>query len=648
MQGQQTHQQVTAAPKFLGTVILDCKHQPIAQCLPSWELQQAVLPSLQKNHEQIKQLRHLEDQPEIPVDRPSFVEQPANWDQIGCWIESDRYKPESREEWSIKNMAWQFATNLYTSLSIGTKSAYKALLQWSKHHLANLTQNKILQILSNARAATAYGNNIPSSLWKTDRWSREQARREAVKEQLSRATSILKAHATNNGWALQSEPDRLALRQLHNWDEGRARCGNSYWWIRYNSPGLEHLKDFGVTSWCKTGHVCSCPGCSDCALWESEKETAEWDWEGAYGEQFPILAEFSVTGDTDAKQLKQAVQKMVKRKSIQHAWGNCFGAFVPTQRGYTLQLMIRPDMLNQDWCLGEMRYKWGEVCSELFGKFGQVIIREPELPALDLAIELILKAERELFRLIDEQVVSPQTGWKWFCNWIGSKPGAKGMNRIFHGPGFRNFRLDVDGDESEELSPNIGDPLLDGISSDDEDEVDEKSEPDFPKTWFSLEKQFNKGYLFKVEDPYLNQTIYLDLGGYSLNSIPLEYINHVTQKPLAGCASSTRILGKNSGVKQGDCGLSPGDENCQTRETPAPDGFKQWQPAKQPQPVNPWATYSPEQRAREKGTFKGKKTTTLEANQFMSAETLTREQSLQVAKKIDPDYESSLLAVRLF
>lgn len=621
-------------PKFLGTTILDCANQPIYQCLPSWELQQSVLPLLQANHAAIKDTKHFESQPVIELDRPEFQEKEADWDQIGCWVESERYTPESREEWSIKNMAWQFAVNLYTSLNLGTKSAYKALLQWSKYHLAKLTQNKILQILSNARAATAYGENIPSSLWRTERWTKEQSRREAVGEQLSRATNTLKLHATKNGWALQSESDRLALRQLHNWDEGRARCGNSYWWIRYNSPGLEHLKDFGVTSWCKTGHVCSCPACSNCALWESEKETADWDWEGAYGEQYPVVVEFSIGSDFDAKQVKQAVQKMVKRRSIIEAWDCCFGAFVPTVRGYTLQLIMRADKVNQDWCIGEMTYKWAEICSQLFGKHGQVVIREPELPAIDCAIELILKAERELFRLIDEQLISPKTGWSWFCNWIGSKPGAKGMNRIFHGPGFRNHRLEIaddkPDDEVEELSPNMGDPILDDISS----------EPDFPKTWFSLEKQFHKGYLYKVEDPYLNQTIYLDLGGYSLNSIPQEYINSVTGKALSGCASSARILDKSKRDKHGDRGLTP--------ESVKPDGFEQWRPASQLQPVNPWQTYSPETRAREKGTFKGKKSTTLESNQFMSAESLARKQGVEVAKKIDPDHESNLLALKFF
>lgn len=646
--GQQVGQQ---SPRWTGTVIDDGNGlTAIPEATPSWELMQGLLPYLQANHAEIKATKHSPAPPpqKFGIETVEYTPSPADWDQIGDWIQSDMYTPENRDDWEVKNKAWHFAANLFLSLKLCAKDAYRSLVQWSGWHKAGLTQNKILQTLSNARAMLCGYSNPPASLWKTDRWDREKCRREHLKEQLTSATGKLQAHATNNGWNAQTEADRLALRQLHNWNEGRARCGNSYWWVRYESPGLEHLREFGVTSFCKTGHVCSSPGCPDCALWETEKETADWEWERAYGIGLPVVVQFDIGPDVDAKTLKTVVARMVKRRRIQSHWYGCFGCYVPTSNGYSLQLMMQPSIVNKPGVVAEMSELWNECCLNQLSKFGRVSISEPNLPAIDCAIELILKAERELFRLIDDGFISIATGWKWFCNWIGSKPGAKGMNRIFHAPGWRDFKAGLA--EDEELNPNMLDPMLDDNSSESEEGVNQTvPDHDFPRTWFSLESQYHKGWLLKVEDPYLNQTIYLNLGGYNQADIPKEYLDTKTGKAVCYASSAQHSNHSSKSEAGQDRGLSPRAQG----QIPQPAYQRREIKAVVPQPLNPnfnpWQTYSPEARARAKGTFRGAKPeTTLADNQYMQPETLTREVGLSVHKKIDPDRESNLLALELF
>lgn len=606
-------------------------------------------------------------------DIPAWTEQPADWQQIkGIVLNEPHWNPAKRSDASTPaQVAWEFGVQLYCKLKLSTKNAYRGLLEWAKRYEFPLTHNKAVGILSNARSMACATNPgaIPINLWQTDRWQLEKAKRGEIKATLSTATKILRAHLHDGGWAVHGEHEQLSLRQLNNWDEGRARCGNSYWWIKYDSPGLEHLKPAGTTAFCKTGHACNSPGCAECALFESERETGEWDWEAAYGVQLPYILTLTVDYNHGPKELKQAVSKMVKRRSIIRLWDGCFGVYAATVQGYSLQLMISREMAESNDFLQTTTEQWGIVCSQLFGKFGTATLSRQDKPAIDVAIDLCLLAERNLFSLIATRSIDPQTGWNWFTCWIGNKPGAKGMNRVFHAPGWRKFALKVDDKidklAGEELSLNSELQLLTGNSAEEEEIEPERN---FPRTWFSLESQVRKGFLLKAYDPYIQQTIYLDLGGQTKGSIPTEYVDPTTEKPIA---SYTLEASRSTGVSV-DHGLSPqakgfkSKSKSETSLPPEPEKFTQWAPATGhiPAPVDLWSTYSPEDRARAKGTFKGPKVSSdnqhnrsprqkaieLTPAHFRAEQTpeLVEQLNLEVVKKINPDHSENLLGMRFF
>lgn len=439
----------------------------------------------------------LEDPPRPPD--PEYIIEEANWDLIA--EEGKLYNPAVKTG-KPADLCWEFACALYNKFHLSAKDAMRALREWSaKYHV--LALNKLKQILSNARNTA--GSNAPSSLWQTDRWIREKSRREHNREMFTRAARKLETHISGGGWNVGiTEHDKLACRQIENWIEGRSRCGNSYWWIRYQSPGLEEIP--GVKTYCKTCHACGSPGCPECALQQTEREVAEWDWQAAYGIRFPKILDLWVSREFDVHDLKSLISKLTKRQAGMHLEG-CFGAFVPTPEGYRLRIMV-PGTFTR-YAQAELCDAWVEVCRKYADKLGQSELRDSDLPAEEMAVELILKAERELFELVDRDRIDLPTAWKWFSAWIGSKPGSKGMNRVWHGPGFRKFRL-------PEITPNMEEDDMLDVNSDDDDE--EK----FPRTWMSLESNAKKGFILKVFDPYLEQVVYMDPGD-RLSAIPSEY-----------------------------------------------------------------------------------------------------------------------------
>lgn len=508
--------------------------------------------------EELRRCKKIAEIQEIKVEVPEpepYITQKANWEEIEST--GKEYSPARRPEDNPKNLAWEFACNLYNRFKLSAKDALRALCEWSARYYT-LPYGKIKQILSNARNTA--GPNAPSSLWKTDRWLREKVRRDHTRDMLVRATKALSDHVTDSGWKVSlSEKEKLAARQLSQWAEGRSRCGNSYWWAKYQSPGLEEMP--GVETYCKTCHACGSPGCSECALYQTEKEVGQWDWPAAYGIRFPKTLDLWVSRDFGIHELKSLVSKLTKRVSG-FPIHERFGAFIPTPEGYRLRIIVPGNFSDSDY--SAVVSGWADVCRKYADTLGQAELSEVDMPAEELAVELILMAERELFELVDRGSVCPELGWKWFKAWVGDKPGAKGMNRIWHGPGFRNFRV-------PELTPNNDpDDMLDDNSGDES----------FPRTWASLESEVKKGYTFRVFDPYLKQVVYLSPGSERLVKIPSEYTLE-NGKPLVSQENRTA-------------------ENPRRRNNPGP--AKPAKSVSEPLPDinNHWTTWTPEQIHRKR------------------------------------------------
>lgn len=612
---------------------LDGAENLIPECRPSFNLLQSMI-GVMKDEDLSRCSRELVEYK--AESQPEFVEKEVDWHQVSELIDDQQFTPNMREGVTVYETAWEFAVKLYCSLKLSTKNAYKAICNWSAKHSLNLTSKKIHQLLSNARGVSG-GKSIPATLWNTDRWVEEKNNRPAWKQIMIDSTKLLCDHVNGDGWNAQDNQQKLALRQLTHWQEGRYRCGNSYWWIKFSSPGMEHQEGLGRTCYCKTAHACGAPGCPDCALWQTERETAEWDWELAYGIQCPVVLQFSINSEHGPKDIKLATKKMVTRDSVKRDMDGCFGVFVPTAKdGYTLQLMLPLERANDGKSIQALAEQWSKVCRQLFNKHGQVKVTEPGLPAIELAVKLVLSAERDLFKLLVEESISAETAWSWFTCWVGKNPGAKGMNRVFHAPGFRRYRIELD--NNPDLPPNKEETELDGISGNDEEEAEPERE--FPRTWFSLESQVKKGNMLRVYDPYIQQQIYVEIGMDTIGSIPKEYLDPKTMKPLTQNATTQSMRAKSI-----QTGLS--QAQSLTREIPLPPNGPSTVTAHIP---DPWFSYNPEQRAIERGTFKGKKgeAARVDDNRVEQQAVLSLDQQLIVEKKMDPDMESNLLILKLF
>lgn len=623
----------------------------INECKPTFNMLQSFGPIIDKIDLQRGKHTCIDYKAESQV---SFSESEPDWHQITEVINQERYTPNTQTGVTLYETAWEFAVELFCKMKLNVKNAYKAICNWSETHKAKLTMSKIHQLLSNARAASG-GKSIPGSLWHTDRWIREKNDRFNWKTIMIESTQKLRDYINGNGWTLQNAQQKLALRQLNHWEDSRIRCGINYWFIGFDSPGLDGSDH---RTFCKTSHACGSPACPECALWKTEQETNEWNWELAYGIQSPVVVSFEIGGLSGPEEMKLAVKKFAQRRSVKDLIDGCFGAFVPTRSGYSLKLMVPLERANQDGYIQSLTEKWSIVCRKLFNTHGLVTVSEPGLPAIELAVELVMSAERELFRLLAEDEISCESAWKWFSRWVGSKPGAKGMNRVFHAPGWRRYRIEI---EDDHLPSNMEEGSLDGNSSSEEEVT---PEPNYPRTWHSLESQVKKGRMLRAYDPYIQQEIYLEPGS---GRIPPEYLDPKTMKPLSQLA-----LPLDSRVQRDKTRLSD-------REIPLPANGPWEVKITIPDPISIWSPYSPEQRAKERGTWKGSparvkgpvkdpiqspskdsiKSTNInelkklepakvEDNRPAIYEQLTIDQKLYVEKKIDPDEESTKLILRMF
>lgn len=599
---------------------LDGSHNLIEECKPGFNFLQSFIGLV--GYENLNGRHTVVDyKSESQVE---FTEQDPDWHRIHEAMLDPRFSPsESKTPYEA---AWEFAVELFCRMRIGIKNAYKAICDWGAKYSVRLTGSKVKQIISNARS-TSGGRSIPDNLWHTERWIEDTNNRAKWKQIMIDATEILRQHISGSQWDAQNNHQKLAIRQLNHWQEGRMRCGINYWFQKFDSPGMQKFSENGGACYCKTAKACGAPACPECSLWQSERETAMWDWESAYGLQSPVLITFTVKPDSTPAMIKRAISMFSKRTGSGEIIRGCFGTFIPTTRGYSLQLMLPLARANVNGSVQTLVEKWSSVCSKLYDCHGSVSVSEPGLPAIELAVKLVLDSERELFRLVADREVIPSVAWPWFANWIGTKPGAKGMNRVYHSPGFRQFRI-----EEPELTSNTEDGSLDGIS---EEESDTEVESNFPRTWHSLESQVKRGGMLKLYDPYIQQEIYVDLGGNTTGMIPREYLDAKTMKP---------INAPTSGVQ-----ASPAKTGLTPKLIPIPPNGPMPVTITLPDPANLWSPYSPEQRARERGTWKGgRKQAVLEENTMADHDVLTEDPRIIVEKKLDPDEESRSLILRMF
>ena len=415
----------------------------------------------------------------------------------------------------------QLVINLRAELSLGRKDTIKACMEWARVTGYSFTQKKIETIVFDLEIGTNYEKIAPGNerLWASDRWIKERESRGELFHTLNSAIDILKI-AAGSGWTNIGEHNDLARRNLSKLADGWKHCHQgSYWYQKIEDEGLASL---GVETYFRSAAPCGTPACPFCSLVESEREVASYDHEAAYGLSLPVLLHVCAGKSDGPKTIKEMVKRWVKKSDAKDYLTGTFGAFIATENGYELQIML-PHESSSPFAIQELTRTWSEVgdkaelkatCSGTNWKnSNHTYTTTPHIPSAELALELTLASERSLFTLVASGKIDPQIAWEWWLDWVGTRPGIRGMNRVWHGPGFRQFKI-------LDFIPTIEESIVGVKCKSEDEELTQGEEPKFPRSHFSLESKARKGLAHRIFSPFHGLGYVV---GADPTSIPLEY-----------------------------------------------------------------------------------------------------------------------------
>lgn len=465
------------------------------------------------------------------------VNSQTNWPEVIAFYSQDRYKLDPQSISTplpttfLKKQAWQLAVNGFCELKLTTKACTRMVSEWLTLNKQSLSFKLLSATIFNAEQSSG-DPLVPERSWANERWIRERDGRRYLSQILSAAIDRIRAKLTANQWSVGQHED-MAKRFLINLVEGWKRCNSGmYWWDQYISPGLGSLES---QTFHRAQHSCGLPACPECSLYLSEQETSLYDWEDSFGHEFPALIHLRSRSTDSIKLLKEMVSRWrCKKSAIQNIQKTC-GLWIPTEKGYELQILIPRSRLTVT-AQHEISNSWSEVGDNKRMKLklnrrdnsNHAYFTFPDLPAPELFTELTLKAERELFILTSLDQVSPEQAWNWILDWTATEPGKKSMNRVWHGPGFRDHKnVECSSHDHPELPP-----------SNDQDPVDWKVvslevpltthlpgensvAKQFPRSWFSLESKRRNNRAYRLWDPYIMEFSYIVTDNPEL--IPSEY-----------------------------------------------------------------------------------------------------------------------------
>jgi hypothetical protein len=468
---------------------------------------------------QMEELFKLKDLPQRAPREPLMIDYDPDWQDVIDLYSRNQYKFNRDYQFSVNYKQLtitHLVTNLRAELCLSRKDTIRACMEWATKTGYKFTQSKIESIVFDLELGSMMEKIAPGNekLWHGERWVVERGTRNQRTESLSNAIQKMKSASGSNSWTVGEHHD-LARRNLNKLEDGWKHCNHrSYWYQPLEDEGLL-AAGISAKTYFSSCAPCGTVACPHCSFLETEKEVAQYSHEEAYGTRIPILVHVCGGLQDGPKRLKEMVRRWVKKSGAAEFLENTCGAYVATKNGYELQIML-PNDSSANWAVQELTRTWEEVgdrqvkvCErrgESWTNKNHIYTTEHNVPAAVLAFDLTLQSERALFDLVDGDLVAPELAWQWWLDWTGSKPGVRGMNRVWHGPGFRQFKI-------PDFRPTIEEDIVGDKSGD-------IQEPKYPRSHFNLESKEKKGQAVRIYSPYNGLGYVLEC---DLHLIPTDY-----------------------------------------------------------------------------------------------------------------------------